>query len=353
LINSSKNKFFNTLQMKVVKLKDIAEILGVSVTTVSKALKDYPDISKETKQHVKILAEKLNYKPSALAVNFRNKESRIIGVIIPEIVHYFFSNVINGIISEAEKKGYLVITLQSSDLYAMEEKNIELLIDQRVDGIILSLSNETDRFEHLKKLKDKGIPLVLIDKVTDEVDCSKVFIDDENAAFMAVDYLIKTGCRKILHLNGPLIPKSTSDRLTGYKKALKTHGITYDPALVYYCEKHAYEEAADRTYDALKEHPDIDGVFAISDLLAAGSLTALRNRGIKVPEKVSVMGFSNWQLSSIVSPQLSTIEQPNFEMGKKAISILLNEIKQSKTIDYVEKSMLELPTQIIIRESTR
>lgn len=339
--------------MKVVKLKDIAEILGVSVTTVSKALKDYPDISKETKQHVKILAEKLNYKPSALAVNFRNKESRIIGVIIPEIVHHFFSNVINGIISEAEKKGYLVITLQSSEKFAMEEKNIELLIDQRVDGIIMSLSNETDTFEHLKKLKDKDIPLVLIDKVTDRIECSKVFIDDENAAFMAVDYLIKTGCRKILHLNGPLIPKSTTDRLSGYKKALEAHGIAYDPELVYYCEKHAYQEGVDYTNDAIIKHPDIDGVFAITDLLAAGSLTALRNLNIKVPDRVSVMGFSNWHLSKIVSPQLSTVVQPNFDMGKKAISILLDEIKQSKTLDYVEKSMVKLPTKMIIRESTR
>ncbi|XLS29805.1 LacI family DNA-binding transcriptional regulator [Flavobacteriaceae bacterium M23B6Z8] len=339
--------------MKVVKLKDIAEILGVSVTTVSKALKDYPDISQETKQHVKILAEKLNYKPSALAVNFRNKESKIIGLIIPEIVHHFFSNVINGIIDEAEKKGYLVITLQSSESFALEEKNIELLIDQRVDGIIMSLSDETASFEHLKKLKDKDIPLVLIDKVTDEIECSKVIIDDEYAAFTAVDHLIKSGCKKIMHLSGQLIPKSTNDRFNGYKKALKENGIPFNEDLVYSCGKHAYEEGIEFTDKALKEHPDIDGIFAITDLLAAGSITSLRKHNKKIPQDVSVMGFSNWQISSIISPTLSTVEQPNFEMGQKAISILLDEIKMAKTQEVVEKSLLKLPTKLIIRESTQ
>lgn len=339
--------------MKVVKLKDIAEILGVSVTTVSKALKDYPDISKETKQHVKILADKLNYKPSALAVNFRNKESRIIGVIIPEIVHHFFSNVINGIIAEAEKQGYLVITLQSGESFDMEAKNIDLLIDQRVDGIILSLSNETNTFDHLKKLRDKGIPLVLIDKISDEMDCSKIFIDDKHAAFMAVDYLIKTGCKKILHLNGSLIPKNNYDRLDGYKMALQEHRIEFDPELVYSCNKGTYLDGIEFTKKALQKHPDIDSIFAITDLIAAGAITALRDLDIKIPDQVSVMGFSNWELSNIISPKLSTIEQPNFEMGKEAISILLNEIKESKTLDYVRKSMVKLPTKVIIRDSTR
>ncbi|WP_340200415.1 LacI family DNA-binding transcriptional regulator [Ascidiimonas sp. W6] len=339
--------------MKVVKLKDIAEILGVSVTTVSKALKDYPDISKETKQHVKILAEKLNYKPSALAVNFRNKESRIIGVIIPEIAHHFFSNVINGIIHEAEKKGYLVITLQSGDFYSMEEKNIELLIDQRVDGIIMSLSNETNSFEHIRKLKDKDIPFVLIDKVTDEIECSKVVIDDKHAAYTAVDYLIKTGCKKILHLNGPLSTKSCADRLEGYKKALKKHGIPYNAKLVYGCINHSHQKGINFTNDAFNKYPDIDGVFATTDLIASGALTALRKKKIKVPEEVSIMGFSNWELSSIVSPTLSTVEQPNFEMGKKAISILLDEIQKSKTEEHIEKQYIELPTEVIVRESTR
>lgn len=339
--------------MKVVKLKDIAEILGVSVTTVSKALKDYPDISQETKKHVKILAKKLNYKPSALAVNFRNKESRIIGLIIPEIVHHFFSNVINGIIHEAEKKGYLVITLQSSESFELEEKNIELLIDQRVDGIIMSLSDETASFEHLKKLNDKDIPLVLIDKVTDEIECSKVIIDDEHAAFTAVDHLIKSGCKKIMHLSGQPIPKSTFDRLNGYKKALRKNGFTFDEDLVYSCSKHAYEEGIEFTDKALRDHPDIDGIFAITDLLAAGSIASLRKHNKKIPEDVSVMGFSNWQLSHIISPSLSTVEQPNFEMGRKAISILLEEIKLAKTEETVEKSLVTLPTRLIKRESTR
>jgi len=339
--------------MKAVKLKDIAQILGVSVTTVSKALKDYPDISPETKQHVKILAEKLNYKPSALAVNFRNKETKIIGLIMPEIVHHFFSNVINGVIAEAEKNGYLVITLQSNESYELEKKQIELLLDQRVDGIIASLSNETSTFEHLHKVKHRDIPLVLVDKTSDEVDCSKVLINDERAAFMAVNHLIQTGCRKIMHINGPQIPKNASERFNGYKKALRAHDITFVPELVYTCKNFSYEEGIAFTEKALSKHPDIDGIFTITDLLAAGCMFALKKHNRTIPDDVSVMGFSNWQLSKLVSPTLSTVEQPNFEMGRRAVSLLLHEIRSHKTGETVKQQHLQLPTHIIERQSTR
>ncbi|NER12674.1 substrate-binding domain-containing protein [Leptobacterium flavescens] len=339
--------------MKVTKLKDIAQLLGISVTTVSKALKDYPDISEETKQNVRVLAEKLNYKPSSLAVNFRNKETKILGLIIPEIVHYFFSNVIDGIINEAEKMGYLVITLQSNESFELEQKQIELLLDQRVDGIIISLSNQTKTFDHLKKVIRQETPMVIIDRITDEINCSKVIIDDEKAAYQAVEHLIKIGCKRIVHINGPLIPKNSMDRLIGYKKALADYNIPYDDSLVYSCEQFHYQDGIDAANQALKDHNDIDGIFAITDLLATGAMTALKNHGKRIPEDVSVIGFSNWRLSELITPSLSTVEQPNFEMGKQAVSLLLNEIKARKEEKMIENFLVKLPTKLIERASTK
>ncbi|MBT8324253.1 MAG: LacI family transcriptional regulator, partial [Winogradskyella sp.] len=219
--------------MKPVTLKQIAETLGISVTTVSKALKDYPDVSKKTKRLVKELAETLNYRPNAFAVTLRTKESKTIGLIIPEVVHHFFSSVIKGIIAQAEKKGYLVIILQSNESYELEKKQIDLLLSKRVDGVLISLANGTGNFKHLNDLMVHGTPLVMFDKIAKIVNCSKVIINDRKAAYTATKHLIDSGCKRIAHFRGPLLPQNSIDRFLGYKQALTDHGFTYDPSLVY------------------------------------------------------------------------------------------------------------------------
>ena len=339
--------------MKPVTLKQIAETLGISITTVSKALKDYPDVSKKTKALVKDLAQTLNYKPNSFAVNLRTKESKTIGLIVPEIVHHFFSSVIKGIISQAEKKGYLVITLQSNESYDLERKQIELLLNKRVDGILISLANQTADYNHLNAVMSNNTPLVMFDKIAKLVKCSKVLINDREAAYKATQHLIDTGCKKIAHFRGPLLPQNSIDRFLGYKKALIDNGITYDSSLVYILKDMSYEEGRFYAKKLVDEHEGVDGIFINTDLVAIGAITEFNSLKIKVPEDISVIGFSNWFMSSVISPSLTTINQPGFEIGKKAFKLLYKEINSKKNDKIINFKEVILDTQLVLRESTK
>tara|TARA_R110002124_G_scaffold71888_2_gene192281 strand:+ start:77 stop:1111 length:1035 start_codon:yes stop_codon:yes gene_type:complete len=339
----------------LVTLKQIAQELGISITTVSKALKEYPDVSKKTRKLVRETAAMLNYKPNSFAVNLRTKESKIIGLIIPVIVHHFFSSVIKGIISQAEKKGYLVIILQSDESYELEKKQIDLLLSKRVDGILISLANGTGDFKHLAEIIEQETPLVMFDKIAKVVKCSKVIIDDRKAAYVATKHLIDIGCKRIAHFRGALLPQNSIDRFLGYKKALLDNNLEYDPSLVYVneCGDMSFEEGKENARQLLKDHKDVDGIFINTDLVAIGAMTEFAKLGVKVPEDISIVGFSNWFMSSVISPSLTTINQPGFEMGKNAFKLLYKEIKarkQKKTITYKE---LVLETDLIIRKSTK
>ncbi|MGH1386949.1 LacI family DNA-binding transcriptional regulator [Kordia sp.] len=339
--------------MKPVTLKDIAETLGISVTTVSKALKGYPDVSKKTRALVKELAETLNYKPNAFAVNLRTEESKTIGLIIPEIVHHFFSSVIKGIISQAEKKGYLVIILQSNESYALEKKQLDLLMNKRVDGILISLANGTADFKHITDIMDQGKPIVMFDKIAKIVKCSKVIIDDRKAAYTATQHLIDTGCKRIAHFRGPLLPQNSIDRFLGYKKALLDNNMTYDPSLVYIFDDMTFEVGEMFARKILSEHTDVDGIFVNTDLVAIGAITEFNRQNIKIPEDISIVGFSNWFMSSAITPSLTTINQPGFEMGKMAFKQLYKELKAKKKKKDIVPKIIELETKLVKRNSTR
>ncbi len=339
--------------MKPTTLKEIAEILGISITTVSKALKDYPDVSKKTKAMVKELAVTMNYRPNSFAVNLRTKESKTIGLIIPEIVHHFFSSVIKGIISQAEKKGYLVIILQSDESYVLEKRQMELLLNKNVDGLLISLANATADFDHLTNFMEQGKPLVLFDKVAKIVNCSKIIIDDRKAAETATQHLIDTGCKRIAHFRGPLLPQNSIDRFLGYRKALRDNNMEYDPSLVYICNDMSYEEGGNYAEQLVREHPDVDGVFINTDMVAIGAITRLRDMGIDIPGQISIVGFSNWFMSSAISPSLTTIDQPGFEMGKVAFKRLYKEMQAVKSKKQLPPTIKVLDTALIKRESTR
>ncbi|MFC4096737.1 LacI family DNA-binding transcriptional regulator [Euzebyella saccharophila] len=341
--------------MEPVTLKQIAEELNISVATVSKALKDYPDVSKKTKALVKELAKTLNYKPNTFAVNLRTRESKTIGLVIPVIVHHFFSNVIKGIVAQAEKKGYLVIILQSNESYELEKKQIDLLLNQRVDGIMISLANGTADFSHLKQVLELGKPLVMFDKIAKIVPCSKVVIDDRKAAYLATQHLIDTGCTRIAHFRGALLPQNSIDRFLGYKKALLDNDLPYDPSLVYICEcdDRSFEEGLDNAKKLLNDHDDVDGIFINTDLVAIGAMTELAKQGVAVPNDMAVVGFSNWFMSSVISPSLTTINQPGVEMGKRAFKQLYKEIKAIKKNKPINPKVITLETELIKRESTK
>ena len=338
--------------MAEVTLKQIAEELGISVTTVSKALKNYDDVSPKTKAAVLNLAQNLNYQPNSFAVNLRTKESKTIGLIIPEIVHHFFSNIVNAIIEQAEEKGYLVIILQSNESEELEKKQIDLLLSKRVDGILMSLSNNTKNLNHLKKVIEHNVPLVLFDKITKLLDCSKVVIDDRCAAFDATEHLIKSGCKKIAHIRGPLNPQGSIDRFLGYKKALEDNNLIFDQSLVFTCEKVSFNEGYEFAKKIHTEHSDVDGIFAITDLVGIGAVAYFNEVGIKIPEQIAIIGFSNWFMASVISPSLSTIDQPGYDMGKEALRLLLKEISLAKIGAKITHETIVLDTKVIKRDST-
>ena len=339
--------------MKEVTLKQIAENLGISITTVSKALKNYPDVSKKTKALVKEEAKRLHYKPNVFAVNLRMQRSKTVGLIIPEVVHHFFSSVINGIIEQAEKKGYLVIILQSNESSKLEKKQIDLLISKRVDGIMISLASTTTDISHLQEVKELEIPLVMFDKISKLINCSKIIINDREAAYKATKHLIDSGCRRIAHFRGALLPQNSIDRFLGYKKALEDHGITYDSSIVYICERVDYENGIAAAKQLLKDHKNVDGIFAITDLVAIGAISVFNEMGIKVPDDISIMGFSNWFIASAITPSLSTVDQPGYEMGKKAFKTLHKEMKAKQNGTEFEPVIKVLKTAVIKRNSTK
>ena len=338
--------------MKTTTLKEIAETLGISITTVSKALKGYTDVSPKTKKAVMDLANELNFTPNSFAVNLRTKESKTIGLIIPEVVHHFFSNIIKGVIEEADKYGYMVIILQSNESLELEKKQVNLLFNKRVDGILMSLSNESNDDNHLKNIISRGIPFVQFDKISKLIPSSKVIINDQKAASEAVQHLIDIGCKKIAHIRGPENPQNAIDRFLGYKKTLEKNGIPFDYKLVYTCPNVTFEEGLEFAKQIVEEHPDVDGIFVVTDLVAVGVLAYFNEKGILVPNQIAVIGFSNWFMSQVITPKLSTVDQPSYEMGVTSFTLLLEEMichKDGKT--FIPKT-IELGTSIIVRDSS-
>jgi LacI family transcriptional regulator len=341
--------------MQKASLKLIAKTLGISVATVSKALNDYPDVSKKTKELVLELAEKLNYTPNTFAVNLRTKESKTIGLIIPVIVHHFFSNVIEGILSEAEKEGYLVIILQSNDSYELEKKQLDLLLNHGVDGIILSIANGTSNYDHFNNVIEQGKPLIMFDKIAKIINCSKIIIDDRKAAYNATQHLIDTGCKRIAHFRGALLPQNSIDRFLGYKQALLDNNLPFDASLVYICEceDKSFEEGEKNARQLLIDHDDVDGIFINTDLIAIGAITEFTRQGIQIPKDISIVGFSNWFMSSVISPTLTTINQPGYEMGKMAFKQCYEEVKAIKNKTPINPKTITLETALVKRNSTK
>lgn len=340
--------------MKSATLKQIANQLGLSVTTVSKALNNYTDVNENTKQRVINLAAKLNYTPNSFALGLRKQESKTIGVIVPDNVHYFFSRVIKGILDVTDKNDYLVIVMQSNEDCDLEKKQVDLLISKGVDGILISLSNKTHKFNHLQKIIDNNIPLILFDKIAKTINCSKVIIDDRKAAYEAVTYLIKKGYKRIAHFRGDLNPQNSIDRFWGYKQALLDNNIEFDASLVYLCNNNSdFEDGFNNAKNLINDHGhNVDALFTVNDLLAIGALKYFNENNIKVPERIGLIGFSNWFMSTVVTPPLSTVEQHGIEMGKQSADLLFHEINCKQKGIKIEHQKIVMQTELIIRESS-
>jgi LacI family transcriptional regulator len=338
--------------MVKITLKQIAETLGISISRVSKALKNYSDVNPNTKQRVLELAKSLNYTPNSFAQSLRSNESKTIGVIIPSMVHYFFSSILDAILKEAEQAGYMVIIMQSNEDYNLEKKQVDLLINKGVDGILISLSDNTNNFKHLQKIIDYDIPLVLFDKIAKVINCSKVVIDDIKASYDAVTFLINKGYKRIAYFRGDLNPQNSIDRFLGYKKALKDNNIKYDSSLVYLCKYCSFDEGYESAKRLLEnDKSGVDAIYTAADLLAIGAINYLNQKKIKIPEQIAVLGFSNWFMSSVITPSLSSIEQNAYKMGEKSIETLLNEIDNIHKGVPVKHRKIIIDTELILRDS--
>jgi len=290
-----------------VTIKDLARELDISPSTVSRALKDHPDISPETKMLVKDLAERMHYKPNLVAQGLRKSKTNTIGVIVPELIHFFFSTVISGIENIAYARGYNVILCQSAENYDREVTDTNALWNSRVDGMLVSLSRKTTKFDHFQELLDEELPIVFFDRVTDKLKTSQVTVDDYLGAYKAVELLLDKGCKNIVHLAGPETLEISKNRLKGYTDALESRGLKVDKNFIYPCIKGTYEESKALTLQIIEKYPHVDGIFGNNDMAALGSILALQEKNIPIPEQVKVVGFSDWQLSSLIKPGLSTV----------------------------------------------
>lgn len=332
-------------------MQDIADKLGISKSTVSRALKNHPDISEKTKKAVMQLAEEWDFQPNSLALSLRHNKSFIIGVIVPEIVHHFFANVIKGIQEVAYQSGYHVMVCLSNESYEHELKDVNALLSSRVDGILASISRETTNYDHFKKVKKKGTPLLFFDRACDEINVNKILSDDFAGAFAATEHLIKQGCKNILHLAGPKTLDISQSRMDGYLEALKKYGLPVQESLIVRCPKSTVDEAKEIITEIIHSGVTFDGMFAHNDMVAIGAMKGISQAGLRIPEDVAVVGFSNWHMSSIIEPSLSTIEQPDYEMGKLAALKLLEEInaKEDEDIQYASEVV---DCKLIVRDSS-
>jgi LacI family transcriptional regulator len=332
----------------LITIKDLARELNISASTVSRALKDHPDISKETKRAVQELAQKLNYQPNAVALSLKQRRSNTIGVIIPEIVHYFFSSVISGIEDVAYEAGFNVIICQSNERYEREVANAKTLLSSRVDGVLVSISKHTTDYKHFKNFQNNEVPIVFYDRVVPDIIADQVIIDDFDAAYRATRHLIDSGRTRIAHLGGPMALLIGQNRKNGYLKALSEAGIPADENLI--LEADSFEKARMAIMKLINQKIKFDGVFATNDLTAIGAMQTIQKKGYKIPDEIAIVGFSDGRFSGITDPTLTSVDQHGYEMGTLATQMLLKRIL-SEDDEYPAETKV-LNADLIVRGSS-
>jgi len=331
-----------------VTIKDIARELGISPSTVSKALKGHPDISSSTKKAVRELVERWNYIPDPIALSLKSGQSKTIGVIVPEIVHYFFSTVISGIEDLAYDSGYHVMFCQSNESYEREVKAVDTLLSSRVDGILVSLSKVTSKFDHFRKIGRSGVSLVFFDRICDEIETDRVIVDDEAGAYEATKHLIETGCKNIIHLSGPQNLMIGKNRKQGFVRALQEYNFPSSDNNVFKCDTAA--EARIIVPEILKRKNPPDGIFAVNDLTAAEAMRIIKQNGFRVPDDISIVGFTSGIMSDLTDPTLTSIEQHGYLVGNEAVKLLINNI-ENKSDGHFQTKIIK--TELVVKGSTR
>ncbi len=332
-----------------ITIHDLAKELNISASTVSRALNDNPRISKATKDKIKALADKLGYQPNTIASNLRTQKTNTIGIVVPLINRHFFSTFITGVEDVAFEAGYNVIISQSKDKLDKESRVVRSLFSNRVDGLITSVSMQTDQFDHFNLFANKNIPMVFFDRVAPDLKAHKIIVDDFTCGKIATQHLVDQGCKRIAHLAGPTSLNTYRERMNGYVEALKKNKLPIEDELIIFNHLTRMDGlTAIKQLLKLKNPPD--AVFCGNDTSALSMIIYLREKGIRVPEEFCIVGFSNEPFSEVVTPSISTIKQPAYEMGQKAAELLIQEIEQ-KNVSTSYKTIV-MPTELIIRESS-
>jgi len=328
-------------------IRDIANSLGISKSTVSRALNNHHDVSKETARKVRELADKIDYQPNLLAQQLKLKHSNIIGVIIPQTMNRFFAKAVGGIQEVANNAGYNVMICQSNETLELEQNNLKTLMASRVDGLLASVSRQTDQYDHFQYAVEKDFPIVFFDRIIEELGVSQVYSDNFDTSFQGTEHLIEQGCKRIAFVGGISHLYNSRNRLKGYLAALERHNIPASESLIVQA-KYRVNDVKDYTSNLfdLKQSPD--GVFAVNDMAALEMMHILKKRGLQIPKDVAILGFNNESICNFVQPTLSSIDHPAFDMGVAATEILLNQIETKEMLQ--EKRLIR--SKLVIRESS-
>ncbi|HLT86591.1 MAG TPA: LacI family DNA-binding transcriptional regulator [Sphingobacterium sp.] len=329
-------------------IKDIAKMLNISVSTVSRALRDAYDVNPETRKKVLELTEKLNFKPNKNAAALASGSTKNIGVVIPFITNYYFSTVISGIQEEAYKQGYNIILFVTNDDLDREKTLLRNIETTSLDGLLISISSNSDTQDHFEQLMEQGVPMVFFDRVPHHIHVSKIMQSDFDGAFMATNHLIENGYHKIAHIAGPKELNFTQERMKGYLAALEKANLPRDDEHIIFSGFSQGDGYADTVaLLSLEEKPD--AIFAVNDRKAVGAIQALKANHIQVGVEFGVIGFTNDPIATVIEPNLTTVEEPAFEIGQQSCSLLIKHIKNKNH----EPHDILLPGKLIIRESVR
>lgn len=340
------------MKFEAITIKDIAKALGLSTSTISRAIRDDYAINPDTRKLVLDYAKKVNYHPNPIAQSLREKRSGSIGIIITEIANSFFSQIINGIESAAHKEGYTTIISQTAESYEREVLTTQFLASKLVDGILVCVATETKDFSHIIELYDRGFPIVCFDRVVEELDTHKVVVDNTKGAYDGVTHLVVNGYKKIAFISFAESLPITRDRFNGYKKALAEHGIPFreDYLIRFPPGNLTYKDLEQKIDKMMKMENGPDAVFLSSDRLTTNFARYCRLKNIKVPDQIAIAGFSNLDVSDIFNPSLTVVKQPAFELGEAAAQLLISMIESKRPVTEFETRVLH--TELIIRESS-
>lgn len=327
-------------------IKDIAQALGISPSTVSRALNDHPQIKDETKKAVQEMATKLHYSVNQAASGLRTNKTFSLGVVVPQISNYFFSQVLGGMQKVASENDYQLLICQTNEKEEEELRFIQSLLSGRVDGLLMSLSQETQNFDRLAEVL-KDTPVVLFDRTSEKIPTIHIEAEDYRGAYLATRHLLSRGITRVAHLGGPRKLTVTQNRLRGYRDALEEKGIPYDPSMVAYCEFDV-DKVPRALEKIMKQHPDIQGIFAVNDEIAVQAILTLKAQGKRIPDDIAIVGFGDYPIARIVEPNLTTISHYPAKIGERAAYHVLKLINHREEASVMKEV---IPCELIRRGS--